>query len=75
VLAENTSQPDRPCAILTVHVSILSERKALTGFSAYCNLITDLAADGLLFFRVSGELLFRQPADQHVTVLHGVENR
>jgi hypothetical protein len=25
-LAENTSQPDRPRAILTAHVSILSER-------------------------------------------------
>jgi hypothetical protein len=32
---ENASQPGRPCAILTAHVSILSEHKALTGFSAY----------------------------------------
>lgn len=33
-LAENTSQPGCPYAILTAHVSILSERKALTAFSA-----------------------------------------
>jgi len=31
----NASQPGRPCAILTGHVSTLSEHKALTGFSAY----------------------------------------
>src|ERR1700720_4691467 len=28
-----------------------------------------------IFQPVSGELLFRQPADQHLTVLHSVENR
>jgi hypothetical protein len=33
--AENASQAGRPCAILTAHVSILSEHKALIGFSAY----------------------------------------
>jgi hypothetical protein len=33
-LAENTSQPGLPYAILTAHVSIPSERKAVTGFSA-----------------------------------------
>ena len=32
--SENSSQPDRPCDMLTPHVSILSERKALTGFSS-----------------------------------------
>jgi hypothetical protein len=59
---ENASQPGRPRAILTGHVSILSEHKALTGFST---LDHRLVADGLLFFL----LLFRSRTSLSAEVL------
>jgi hypothetical protein len=52
-IRSTASQPDRPCAILIAMSRFFQNAKR--SLDSLLNLITDLVADGLLFFR----LLFR----------------
>ena len=49
-IRSTTSQPDRPCAILIAMSRFFQNAKR--SLESLLNLITDLVADGLLFFRL-----------------------